>query len=102
MDQDKKEHKLKQRYSETLRCVLYVVVVVFMMSCIIILFLEQQKMKQRLTAIDDKMSTIERILQNNNDKVFSLSFYYLRIWTGNGSDYLSVLDDYDIKRAQAF
>ena len=68
MDQDKKEHKLKQRYSETLRCVLYVVVVVFMMSCIIILFLEQQKMKQRLTEIDDKMNTFERILQYNNDK----------------------------------
>ena len=68
MDQDKKEHKLKQRFSEILRCVLYVVVVVFMMSCIIILFLEQQKMKQRLTAIDDKMNTFERTLQYNNDK----------------------------------
>ena len=68
MDQDKKEHKLKQRFSEILRCVLYGVVVVFLMSCIIILFLEQQKMKQRLTAIDDKMNTFERTLRYNNDK----------------------------------
>ena len=68
MDQDKKEHKLKQRFSEILRCVLYGVVVVFLMSCTIILFLEQQKMKQRLTAIDDKMNTFERTLQYNNDK----------------------------------
>ena len=64
MDQDKKEHNLKQRFSEILRCVLYVVVV----SCIIILFLEQQKMKQRLIAIDDKMNTFEHTLQYNNDK----------------------------------
>ena len=68
MDQDKKEHKLKQGFSEILRCVLYVVVVVFLMFCIIILFLEQHKMKQRLIAIDDKMNTFERILQYNNDK----------------------------------
>ena len=68
MDRDKKEHKLKQRFSEILRCVLYAVVVVFLMSCIIILFLEQQTMKQRLTAIDDKMNTFERTLQYNNDK----------------------------------
>ena len=68
MDRDKKEHKLKQRFSEILRCVLYVVVVASLMSCIIILFLEQQKMKQRLTAIDDKMNTFERTLQYNNDK----------------------------------
>ena len=68
MDQDKKEHKLKQRFSEILRCVLYLVVVASLMSCIIILFLEQQKVKQRLTAIDDKTNTFERILRYKNDK----------------------------------
>ena len=68
IDQDKKEHKLKQRFSEILHCVLFVVVVVFVMSCIIILFLEQQKIKQRLIAIDDKLNTFERTLQYNNDK----------------------------------
>ena len=68
MDQDKNEHKLKQRFSEILRYVLYVVVVAFLMSCIIILFLEQQNIKQRLIAIDDKMNTFERTLQYNNDK----------------------------------
>jgi len=66
MDQDKNE--LKGRFSEILRCVLYVAVVIFLMSCIAILFLEQQKMKQRLTAIDDKMNTLERTLRYNNDR----------------------------------
>jgi len=69
MDQDKKEHKaVKGRFSEILRWVLYVAVVLFLMSCIAILFLEQQKMKQRLTAIDDKMNTFEQTLQYNSDK----------------------------------
>lgn len=68
MDQDKKEHKLKGCFSEILCCVLYVAVVVFLMSCITILFFEQQNMKQRLTAIDDKMNTLERTLRYNNDR----------------------------------
>ena len=68
MDQDKKEHKLKRRLSEFIRCVLYIAVVIFLMSCIAILFLEQQQMKQRLTAIDDKVTTFERALQYNNER----------------------------------
>ena len=64
----KKEHRLKERFSEILRSVLYVVVVVFLVSCIAILFLEQQKIKQRLTTIDNKMGIFERTLQYNSDR----------------------------------
>lgn len=64
MDQDKKEHKFKERFPEILRCVLYLVV----LSCIAIVFSEQHKMKQRLTAIDDKMNRFERTLRYDIDK----------------------------------
>jgi len=64
MDQDKKEHKFKERFPEILRCVLFLVV----LSCIAIVFSEQHKMKQRLTAIDYKMNRFERTLQYDIDK----------------------------------
>ena len=63
MERDEKQQKTKGRFSEILRCMLYAVVVVFLVSCNAFLFLEQQQMKQRLAAIDDKMNACDRSLK---------------------------------------
>ena len=65
MERHEKQQKTKGRFSEILRCMLYAVVVVFLVSCNAFLFLEQQQMKQRLAAIDDKMNAFERMLKKS-------------------------------------
>ena len=61
MELDKNEQKTNGRLSEILRCVLYVVVVVFLVLCNTFLLLEHRHMKQRLTALEDKMKTEETL-----------------------------------------
>ena len=63
MDSEVKEQKSKLRLPEILRCLFFVGVVVFLLFCMVFLFLDRLEMKQRLTAIDEKLNTFELTLK---------------------------------------
>ena len=61
MDQDRKEPKREGRFSEILRCLIYVAVAVLLLSCMAFLFLDHVQMKRRLAAMEEKMITEETL-----------------------------------------
>lgn len=59
MDPEKKEQTIKPRLVELFRRLFYPVVVIFLLSCIAFLVLNHLEMKQKLSAMNEKVNAIE-------------------------------------------